>query len=119
MHKDVAHRVCELIAGVIATDGEVHPAESKFLGRMLVALRQDIDPVAELAPTIKGPAAAEALKGLPEDVRHEAFELLVAAAIADGKVVPAEQTFLKAVAEALGMTADELDARVADRLMNA
>jgi uncharacterized tellurite resistance protein B-like protein len=118
VQKDVAHRVSELIAGVIATDGEIHPSEAKFLRRILVALRQDIDPVAELEPTLKGPAAAEALKDLPEDVRYEAFELLLAAAIVDGKVVPAEQRFLEAVADALGMGHDELEERISDRLLN-
>lgn len=118
MHKDVAHRVSELIAGVIATDGEIHPAEEKFLRRILVALRQDIDPVGELEPTLKGPAAARALEELPEEVRHEAFELLLAAAIVDGKVVPAEQRFLEAVAEALGMSHDELEERISERLLD-
>jgi uncharacterized tellurite resistance protein B-like protein len=118
VHKDVAHKVCELIAGIIATDGEVHPAESDFLRRILVALRQDIDPVREIEPTIKGPAAADALRELPEDVRHEAFELLLAAAIVDGKVVPAEQEFLQEVAGALGIDDEELEGRLADRLLN-
>lgn len=119
MHKDVAHRVCELIAGVIATDGEIHPAESAFLGKLLIALRAGIEPVTELEPTLKGPAAAAALQELPEDVRHEAFELLLAAAIVDGKVVPAEQTFLQDVATAMGIGAAELEERIAERLLKA
>lgn len=118
MEKDVAHRVCELIAGLLAADGELHPAESDFLRRTLVALRRDIEPVDELHPPLEGPQAAAALQDLPEEVRQEAFELLVAAAVVDGKVVPAEQRFLESVAAGLGVGADQLQARIAEQLMD-
>ena len=118
MQKDIAHKVCELIAGVVAVDGEIHPAESKLFGRLLVALRQNIDPVREIEPTLRGEDAAEALRELPEDVRQEAFELLLAAAIVDGKVVPKEESYLQAVAGALGISNDELEARIAERLLS-
>ena len=104
MHKDIAHKVCELIAGVLAVDGEIHPAESKLFGRLVVALRENIDPVEEIEPTLKGKDAAEELRTMPEDVRAEAFALLLAAAIVDGKVVPKEENYLKAVASALGVS---------------
>lgn len=119
MHKDIAHRVCELIAGVLAVDGEIHPAESDFFGRILVALRQDIDPVDEIEPTLKGADAAKELGALPDDVRNEAFELLLAAAIVDGKVVPKEQRYLQTVAAAMGVSAEELEERLTDRLLES
>jgi uncharacterized tellurite resistance protein B-like protein len=49
-------------------------------------------------------------------VQREAFDLLVEAVAADGKVVGAERTYIDAVASAIGLSPSDVDARVSAAL---
>jgi uncharacterized tellurite resistance protein B-like protein len=113
-----ALRVCELIAGIILTDGDLHPAENELLGRLLRDLKISDGPETVLSPTFTRGQAVQAIRDLPPEVRQEALERLIDAAIIDGKVVPAEQKYLDAVARAMGVRQDDLDERVTQRLLN-
>jgi tellurite resistance protein len=99
-------------------DGEVHPAEGKLLGRILKACGDPFDFGVDMQPKQRGADAAKALAELPDDVRKEAFELVIEAAVVDGKVDPAEQRYLEPIAAAMGWTAEQLDERIAERLMD-
>ena len=116
MEPRMARRVCELVAGLTDTDDERDPAETTLLRRIMTRLGLSAHGEGRLVPTLKGAEAAQAMASLPEDVRYEALELLVEAAIVDGKVVPAEQRYLAEVAVALGMPEEQIAKRVADRL---
>jgi tellurite resistance protein len=116
MDPRMAEKVCELVAGLTEADGERHPAERTLLRRIMARLGLSTHGDHGLVPTLKGGEAARAMAALPEDVRQEALELLVEAAIVDGKVVPAEQRYLAEVAGAMGLAAEQLARRVADRL---
>lgn len=119
MDKDIARKICELLAGILVADGQLHPTESALFDRVLKALGMVEGPGAEIAPTLTGEAAAQAMAELPKAARLDALDLLIDGAIVDGKVLPSEQEYLSAVASALGMGVDELDERVADRLLDA
>lgn len=111
-------RVCELVAGIIATDQELHPAELRFMLRTFerfgIATGADDE---ALCPAVSCAAAARAMAQLPEAMRRETMELLIESAVVDGKVVPAERTLLEAVANAAGLPLDDIDDRLTDALL--
>jgi tellurite resistance protein len=108
--------VCELIAGIIATDGELHASENLFLGKLFGKLGLLGGGELVIAPTTSTVEAARAMSELSPEVQQEALALLIDAAVADGKVVPDERRYLEAVGEAAGLSKDELDTRIAERL---
>jgi D-alanine-D-alanine ligase-like ATP-grasp enzyme len=65
-----------------------------------------------LFPIIDKEEAARSFAELPADVQTEAFDILVAAACADGRVVDEERSFLAAIGEVIGIDFDELSARL-------
>jgi uncharacterized tellurite resistance protein B-like protein len=119
MNERNRRRVCELVAGIIAADRELHPSELQFLLRTFktfgIATGQDDEAVSPTTTTIE---AAKAMSELSADVRDEAMDLLVDTAVCDGKVVPAERNFLFAVARAAGIAEDTVDERIAQKLMD-
>jgi len=112
-----ARRVCELIAGILLTDGEFHPSENDLLVRMFQGFGIPMEREVVLSPTLTGTAAAKAISELPDEVQQAALELLIDAAIADGKVVPTEQQYLEEVAEAMDITKEQLEEKITDRLL--
>lgn len=118
MDKEVARKVCELVAGILAADGEMHPAEGELMGRVLKAFGDPFDFGQHVQPLLHGSDAARAMSELPKEVRSEVLELMIEAAIVDGKVLPAEQEYLAIVAVAMGVEPAELDERIAERLLD-
>jgi len=120
MDQHTRRRVCELVAGIIATDQELHPAELRFMLRTFkrfgVATGADDEAI---CPAVSSAAAARAMAELPEAVRQETMDLLIASAVVDGKVVPAERDFLEAVALAAGLPVEEIDEQLTDALLAA
>jgi hypothetical protein len=119
MDRPTARRVCELVAGIIATDRELHPAELRFLLKTFesfgIASGKEDEAI---CPTVTSVEAARAMSDLPQEVRAEAMELLIHSAAIDGKVVPAERQFLTAVARAAKVSEDSIDERIAAHLMS-
>src|SRR5690606_38162396 len=97
MDQETAIQICGLIAGVLSADEDMHPHEASFLQR--VRQRFALPKGARVTPVVDPARAVEELAGMAEDVRGEAFDLLVQAAAADGKIAPAERTFLSALAD--------------------
>lgn len=117
MDPEVARKVCGVVAGLIETDGGLNTAEHVFLRRVLkrFGLRENGDDAP--VPPLDRPEAVKALSAMSDEVRIEALELLIEAAIVDGNVVPLEQRFLAEAASVLGIDEAELEARLVDRLL--
>lgn len=119
MNETTKRKVCELVAGIIATDKQLHPAELKFLLRTFDAFgigtgRDD----EAICPTIMPHEAGKAMGDLPPEVREEAMALLINTAVVDGKVVPEERSFLEAVARASKTPFEEVERRLAEALLD-
>lgn len=117
MDERTRRRVCELIAGIIATDDHLDPAELTYMLKIFNTFgiasggRDEV-----VSPTTTAREAARAMAELPAEVREEALGLLIESAAADGEVVPAERAYLQAVARAAGVDDARLEAQVAEAL---
>lgn len=119
MDESSSRRICQLIAGIVVSDEDLAPKEEAFIEKVLA--RFGLDPAERDAifPIVEAGEAAGEMKALPESVRDEAFELLVQAAAADGSIEPEELTYLETVADAVGVSRDELSDRLAAALQTA
>lgn len=117
MDHTTGRRICELIAGIIATDGHLHPAELDFMLKTFAAfgVTTTQDDVA-LSPAVTEEAALRAFGQLPESVRDEALQLLIQSAAADGEISSEERAYLDAICGAAGLPAEELEGRLAQAL---
>jgi uncharacterized tellurite resistance protein B-like protein len=120
MDDATGRRVCELIAGIIATDGVLHPSELQFMltafAKFGVASGDDTEAI---VPAVTPAEASKAMASLPEEVRDEAVGLLIESAAADGNVSPEERDYLFAVARAAGLSRDHIDDRIANELIKS
>ncbi len=116
MDESQRRKICQLVAGIVVTDDELDPREEAFVERMLARFGLDPSERDAIFPLVDGEEAARDLAKMPEDVRGEAFSLLVQAAAADDKVVPEEREYLLAVGRALGLSEDDVDLRIVDAL---
>jgi uncharacterized tellurite resistance protein B-like protein len=114
MDATTSRQVCEIIVGLLLADGELHANEAKFLAR--VRARFGIGSDVDIVPVTDPNASIARLRGLSAEARYETLSLLIDAAGADGVLHPAERIFLGAVGEELGVSEDDLDARIATAL---
>jgi len=117
MDHSTGRRLCELIAGIIATDGHLHPAELDYMLKTFTAfgITTTQDDVA-LSPAVTKEAALRAFGQLPEGVRDEAVQLLIQSAAADGEISVEERDYLDAITEAAGVSGAELERRLESAL---
>lgn len=108
-------RVCQLIAGMVVADDDLDDAEDAFINKMLVRFGIPLEEREVIFPIIDAAEASVSIMTLPEEVRGEAFGLLIEAACADGQVVSEEREYLEKVAETLNLSAD-LEARIQQQL---
>ncbi len=120
MDEVTRRRVCELVAGIIATDDVLHPNELQFMlktfNRFGIASGDEDEAI---VPVVTAMEARKAMKDLPEEVRDEALGLLVESAAADGNVSPEEREYLLAVGKAAGLDSDNIDDRIATQLVKS
>jgi uncharacterized tellurite resistance protein B-like protein len=116
LDKDLSHRVCRLIAGLVVSDDDLDAAEDAFIDRLLEHFGIPTAERDTIFPIVDRSEAAEAVKSLPSDVQKEALKLLIAAASADGKIVTEEREYLHTVAEAMGVATSDVDARLEEAL---
>lgn len=102
--------VCEILAGLIFADGELHDDERALLGR--VKRRFGLPASFEPRPIADADAALDRLRALPEADRHETLALLIEAAAADGELHHAERVLVGAVGDELGVGEAEIDERL-------
>lgn len=99
MHPNVAR--CHLLAEVLAADGMMTEEERGLLEEEMAKLELSAAD-RELVRHFEGGAGAVALVAtLPEDERQALVDHLVEAALADGKLTPAETATVKRIALAL------------------
>jgi uncharacterized tellurite resistance protein B-like protein len=117
MDEETGSIVCGLIAGVIASDDEMHVNEASFLRRMRD--RFGVKPGTQVQPVTDHGEAVAKLGALPDGVRQETLGLLIQAATADGKVAAPERALLGAVAAALQVGEAELDERLQQEIVGS
>ena len=116
MDEDTRRTVCRLIAGIVVVDDDLDETEDKFIDRMLQHFSLSSEERDALFPIMDAKEAADEFKGLPNEVRFQAFDLLIQAAAIDGRYAEEEKGYLHAVAEVIGIAADEVDKRVLELL---
>lgn len=114
MDATTSRQVCEIIAGLLFADGELHPDEAKFFGRLLTRFGMAED--TRVTPVDDAAAAVARLRQLSPEIRTETLGLLIAAAGSDGVLHPAERILIGAVAEELGVGEEELEQRLQNSL---
>jgi len=114
--KELRQKICRLIAGIVVSDDDLEPAEEAFLDRMLA--RFEIPPSERdtIFPIVDRDEAAEAIRGFPKDLQKTVLSLLVEAAVADGTVAPEERSYLKVVADEMGVDLSEVDTQIQAQL---
>ncbi len=110
MNEAQSRGVCEILAGLIFADGELHDAERALLER--VKRRFGLPESFEPAPATDPEAALEKLRALSEADRHETLSLLIEAASADGVLHHAERVLIGAIGDELGVDEAVIDARL-------
>jgi CBS domain-containing protein len=108
-------RLFRLIAGVLVADRQLGGPEDVFLARLCAELELPQSERQTLSPMSNPAEAARAMGTLPEEVRLEAFERVMDAAVVDVVVAAAERRYLLALGEAIGMTGSDVDARLTAR----
>ena len=103
-------RVCELVAGLLLSDGELHPKEAGFLHRVLSRFGMPVD--TSVKPTVDQDDALASLRQLAPDDQRQTLQLLIEAAAVDGQIAVAERTFLGALADELEVDEEELERRL-------
>lgn len=116
MDDGLKRKICHLIAGIVVADDDLDPAESAFIDRMLERFGIPTEDRDVIFPIVDTDEAVEKVRDLPAETQSETLDLLVQAATADGKIVPEERAYLKAVAEAIGTSERELAELVAKYL---
>ena len=112
MEKELAKKVCRLVAGIIVSDDDLDAAEDAFIDRMLAKFGIPGEERDSIFPIVDKSEAVEAMRELPRDVQQEALALLMDAACADGKVVDEERAYLHTVGAEIGMAGKDIDARI-------
>ena len=116
---DLRRKICRLIAGIVVTDDELDAAEDAFIDRMLGAFAIPQSERDTIFPIVDRDEAESAMRELPAEARARAFELLLDAASADGRIADEERAYLHAVARVVGVSEAEVDDRLRARLPGA
>jgi len=108
-------QVCGLIAGILSSDEDVNIHEAGFIRR--VRQRFELAKGTRVPLIVDHDEAVAKLRGFSDEVRKETLELLIQAAAADGMIMPAERSFLDAIADALQVQRVELEDRLQEQLL--
>lgn len=116
MDEALAHKLCQLVAGIVVSDEDLDPAEEAFVDRMLSKFGLNVSDREVIFPLVDSEEASREIAALPEKVQGEALSLLVEAACADGKIADEEREYLYAVADALKVEHSDIDKRLDEQL---
>ena len=97
---------CRLVAGLIAEDGVVDPAEQLFLDRTMRRLGLSDSERSKVYSAVDTVEAEQVASELTHDARRDILDDLVTAAMVDGHFHPAEEQYILRVAKALGLEMD-------------
>ena len=112
MDDTLRRQVCRLIAGLVVSDDDLDEHEDAFIERLLTRFQIPSTERDTIFPIVDRSEAAEAMQALPETIQLEAFDLLIEAAAADGKIAPEEREFLATVAAVVRVDSQALEARL-------
>jgi uncharacterized tellurite resistance protein B-like protein len=110
-------KICQLVAGIVTTDGKLDAKEAAFVYRLSQALGLESAPRDSLVPLADAESAAMLIQELPRQAQDEALRLLLDAACIDGQIQPQERSYLQSVGSALGISKEDLERRIIGRLM--
>jgi uncharacterized tellurite resistance protein B-like protein len=113
---EVCRSVCRLIAGIVVSDDDLDPAEESFVDRMLASFGISDQGRDAVFPIVDRAEAAAAIRELPVPIQKQAFDLLIEASVADGKLAVEERAYLQAVAAEMGISNTALQKAVAAKL---
>ena len=116
MDDTLRRQVCRLIAGLVVSDDDLDDHEDAFIERLLARFQIPPNERDSIFPIVDRSDAAEAMQQLPETTQLEAFDLLIEAAAADGKIAPEERAYLATVAAVVRVDSTALEARLATAL---
>lgn len=116
MDQATRQKICQLVAGIVITDDILDPKEEAFVDRMIATFGLSDTNRDVIFPLVDGKEAAEEMRQLSQEARDEAFRLLIEAAAIDGSIEPEERAYLKTVAEAIGVSEEETERRLAKQL---
>jgi uncharacterized tellurite resistance protein B-like protein len=119
MDESVRRKVCRLIAGIVVSDEDLSPHEDAFVDRMLERFGIPLADREVIFPIIDSSEAAAAIQEFDPALRQEAFGLLIEAAAVDGSIASEELGYLEVVADAVGVTRDELSDRLSEALRSS
>lgn len=94
---------CHLVASVLAADGMITPNERAFLKQVMERMGlsdEERDAVMHFEGADKAAAVA---RELPEPLRRELLDELLAAALVDGRISPFETKVVGELTEQLGL----------------
>ncbi len=104
--------MCRLVAGLVVSDDDLDEREDALINRLLARFGIPPEERDSIFPIVDRSEAAAAIRQLPTEAQLEAFELLVEAAVADGKVVAEEQAYLSTVAAVLDIPEAEVKTKI-------
>ena len=119
MDESVRRKVCRLIAGIVVSDEDLSPHEDAFVDRMLERFGIPLADREVIFPIIDSSEAAAAIQEFDPALRQEAFGLLIEAAAVDGSIASEELGYLEVVADAVGVTRDDLSDRLSEALRSS
>jgi uncharacterized tellurite resistance protein B-like protein len=113
MDIETRQKICQLVAGIVITDDILDDKEEAFIDRMIAGFGLPDTNRDVIFPLVDSEQAAEQMRALSKEAQAEALELLVQAACVDGEIAPEERTYLLTVGEAIGVSAEEIEQRLA------
>lgn len=108
MDEQTKRIACRMIAGLVASDEDFADTERHFLDKVLHQFGIPEDEWDAIFPLLEHNEAEAAIKTLEPMAQKETFDLLVAAAMADGFVTSEEREYLTVIGKAIGMDEAQL-----------
>lgn len=94
---------CKIIAQMLVADGMMTADERTFLDDCMNDVGLDDDERAQVVAIDPAEDIASEARGLPVEERREIVDLLVRAALADGRLSPYEMKLIRELTEALDL----------------
>jgi len=116
MDLETRQKICQLVAGIIIADDILDDKEEEFIDRLIKRFEVGDSGRDVVFPLVDRQEAAAQIKQLPGEAQEEAVRLLIEAACVDGQIAPEERDYLRAIANALGISEAALAKRVAAQL---
>lgn len=116
MDESLRRKVLGLIFGLTVRDGKLADSEIEFVNRTYQAFGIPRDRDSWVMPIGDPEEAAEELRAMPAEAQQEAVMLLIEAAAVDGVIHEAERAYLDAVAAVVGLTDEQLEEHIVEKL---